>query len=145
MKLFKRMLIAPAALGLLAPLTTAASEVNLNDISNYSDVNSIDFSNSFNKKDLKDENLLAGGEGLVESHSHDGGFSETTTASFSADMYLGSVDGGDHQPTTDKPVEKSSTMAGYSFQIDLNTSFTGEDSLDVSIDAGNAGLSLIHI
>ena len=30
-------------------------------------------------------------------------------------------------------------MAGYSFQIDLNTSFTGEDSLDISIDAGNSG------
>ena len=29
-------------------------------------------------------------------------------------------------------------MAGYRFQIDLNTSFTGEDSLDISIDAGNA-------
>ena len=29
-------------------------------------------------------------------------------------------------------------MAGYGFQIDLNTSFTGEDSLDISIDAGNA-------
>ena len=25
----------------------------------------------------------------------------------------------------------------YGFQIDLNTSFTGEDSLDISIDAGN--------
>ena len=139
MKLFKSLLIAPAALGLLAPLTTSASEVNLNDISNYSDVNSIDFANSFNKNDLKEDNLLAGGEGLVESHSHDGGFSETTTASFSADMYLGAVDGGDHNTTTTKPDEKSSTMAGYSFQIDLNTSFTGEDSLDVSIDAGNAG------
>jgi len=30
-------------------------------------------------------------------------------------------------------------MAGYSFQIDLNTSFTGEDSLDISLDAGNSG------
>ena len=29
--------------------------------------------------------------------------------------------------------------AYYGFQIDLNTSFTGEDSLDISIDAGNAG------
>ena len=139
MKLFKSLLIAPATLGLLAPLSATATEVNLNDISNYSDVDTIDFANSFNKKDLNENSLLAGGEGLVESHSHDSSFSGTTTASFSADMYLGSVDGGDHQPTTDKPVEKSSTMAGYSFQIDLNTSFTGEDSLDVSLDAGNSG------
>ena len=28
-------------------------------------------------------------------------------------------------------------QATYGFQIDLNTSFTGEDSLDISIDAGN--------
>jgi hypothetical protein len=33
-----------------------------------------------------------------------------------------------------------SVVATYSFQLDLNTSFTGEDSLDVSIDAGNAGI-----
>ena len=31
-------------------------------------------------------------------------------------------------------------QATYGFQIDLNTSFTGEDSLDISIDAGNGGL-----
>jgi hypothetical protein len=28
-------------------------------------------------------------------------------------------------------------MATYGFQIDLNTSFTGEDSLDISLDGGN--------
>ena len=47
MKLFHRLLVAPAALGLLAPMSAGASEVNLNDISNYSDVESIDFANSF--------------------------------------------------------------------------------------------------
>lgn len=132
------MLVAPAALGLLAPLTAAASEVNLNDISNYSDVDNIDFANSFNKDDLKEDTLLAGGEGLVGNHSHDGSFSETTTASFSADMYLGSVDGGDFDTAASGAQEDSAVMAGYSFQIDLNTSFTGEDSLDISLDAGNA-------
>jgi len=139
MKLFQRMLVAPAALGLLTPLTAVATEVNLNDISSYSDVDSIDFANSFNSEDSKEDTLLAGGEGLVSSDSHDGGFSETTTASFSADMYLGSVDGGDFDTTTSGVQEDSAVMATYSFQIDLNTSFTGEDSLDVSIDAGNSG------
>mgnify|MGYP006264779403 CR=1 FL=1 len=33
MKLFKSLLVAPATLGLLAPLTAHASEVNLNNIS----------------------------------------------------------------------------------------------------------------
>ena len=65
----------------------------------------------------------------------DGGFSQTTTASFSADMYLGAVTGGTNDNI--EPDELGDgVMAGYS-QIDLNTSFTREDSLDVSLDAGN--------
>ena len=69
MKLFKSLLVAPAALGLLSPMAASASEVNLNDISNYSDVESIDFANSFNNEDLNNNALLAGGEGLVEDSS----------------------------------------------------------------------------
>ena len=129
MKLFKSLLIAPAALGLLSPIASNAAEVNLNDISNYSDVDSIDFANSFDN-DAKEETLIAGGEGLVD--SYDGGFSETTTASFGLDMYLGALD--DDDSTAD-----DSVMAGYSLGISLNTSFTGEDSLDIAIDAGVSG------
>ena len=136
MKFFQRLLVAPAALGLLAPMSVNASEVNLNEISNYSDIEGIDFSNSFDNEDSILKPLLAGGEGLVDHSSHDGSFSETTTASFSAEMYLGSVDGG--TSATTNPV-----MAGYGFQIDLNSSFTGEDSLDISIDAGNSGTASI--
>ena len=134
MKLFKSLLVTPAVLGLLTPISASASEVNLNYISNYSDIESIEFANSFSNDDSNDKTLLAGGEGLIDDLSYDGSFSETTTASFSADMYLGSLD--DEEAT---PVDDDAVMAGYSFQIDLNTSFTGEDSLDVSIDAGNAG------
>ena len=134
MKIFQSLLVAPAALGLLTPVAANANEVNLNDISNYSDVGSIDFANSFNN-DLKENALLAGGEGLVEDSSLDGSFSETTTASFSADMYIGVLDDQD----VGGSVYDDNVMTGYSFQIDLNTSFTGEDSLDISLDAGNAG------
>ena len=42
MKLFQRLLVAPAALGLLSPLAANATEVNLNDIAIYSDVESIE-------------------------------------------------------------------------------------------------------
>ena len=66
MKLFQRLLVAPAALGFLAPISTNANEVNLNEISNYSDVESIDFANSFNIDGQTDSPLLAGGEGLVD-------------------------------------------------------------------------------
>ena len=137
MKLFKSLLIAPATLSLLAPMSANATEINLNEISNYSDIETVDFENSFNKDDSNLDSLLAGGEGLVEDHSHDGGFSETTTASFSANFYLGSTDSDDGSATAND--FDDSIMAGYDFQIGLNTSFTGEDSLDITIDSGNAG------
>ena len=135
MKLFQRLLVAPAALGLLSPLAANATEVNLNDIANYSDVEGIELVNSFDNDELIKRPLLAGGEGLVD--SHDGGFSSTTTASFSADFLIGAVDGKDVTDTFFDGDEDVQTA--YSFQIDLNTSFTGEDSLDISLDGGNSG------
>jgi len=38
MKLFQQLLVAPAALGLLAPLAVNAADVNINDVSNYADL-----------------------------------------------------------------------------------------------------------
>ena len=93
MKLFKSLLVAPAAIGLLSPLSASASEVNLNEISNYSEVESMEFANSFSNDDSNYETLLAGGEGLVD--DHDGGFSETTTASFEVVGMLGFEDDAD--------------------------------------------------
>ena len=132
MKLFKSLLIAPAALGLLTPLSVSASEVNLNEISNYSDVESKKFANSFSNDDSNTETLLAGGEGLVD--SYDGGFSSTTTASFSTNMYIGYED-------TAATAGDDAVVTAYDFNINLNTSFTGEDSLDIAIDSGNADVS----
>ena len=133
MKLFQRLLVAPAALGLLSPLAANATEVNLNDIANYSDVESIELANAFDNEEITNSPLLAGGEGLVDGPV--GGFSETTTASFSTDFAIGSVDG--LGATTALPDGNQTLQAVYGFQIDLNTSFTGEDSLDIAIDAGN--------
>ena len=131
MKLFQRLLVAPAAIGLLSPLASNATEVDLNEISNFSEVENLEIVNSFDKQD-KTSQLIAGGEGLVSDISSDS-FSETTTASFSADMAIGAVDGD---------ATGEAVGAVYGFQIDLNTSFTGEDSLDVSLDAGGAQASL---
>ena len=39
----------------------------------------------------------------------------------------------------DDSTADDSIMAGYSLGISLNTSFTGEDSLDIAIDAGVSG------
>ena len=132
MKLFQKLLVAPATLALLAPLSANATEVNLNEISNYSDIESIELANSFDDNSSNQSPLLAGGEGLVD-NSYDGSFSETTTASFGANFYAGVTyddDGGDDRD--------DNLGTGYDFAISLNTSFTGEDSFDVAIEAGNA-------
>ena len=132
MKLFQRLLVAPAALGLLAPISASANEVNLNEISNYSNVENIDFANSFNNDLRTESTLLAGGEGLVETTSDS--FSSTTTAEFEVNFYVGSVDEGD---------DDGLTTFTYDLTLDLNTSFTGEDSLDVEIIGGNANTTAV--
>jgi len=135
MKLFQRLLVAPAALGLMAPLAANANEVNLNEISNYSDVESIEFANSFDDASSNQSSLLAGGEGLVDSSdSFDGSFSETTTASFGVNFYLGAIDDDD---TGVNDFDDNFTT-GYDFGIDLTTSFTGEDELAIELDAGHS-------
>ena len=47
MKLFQRLLVAPAALGFFSPLAVNANEVNFNAISDYSDDQIEIDSNSF--------------------------------------------------------------------------------------------------
>jgi hypothetical protein len=129
MKLFKSLLVAPAALGLLAPMTAMANEFNLTDVSGYSSSKEVKSISDFNTaKELAVTNSRVDGLEARFNNFEAGAFSETTTASFSADMAIGAEDGG-----------SEAVQAYYGFQIDLNTSFTGEDSLDISIDAGNAG------
>ena len=128
MKLFKSLLIAPATLGLLAPMSAFSNEVDFQAISKYSS-NEYDLdANSF-KKVSTNNTLLSGGEGLVEYSSPDS-FSSTTSASFSAEAILGGI-------STDLETSEAVSF-DYQYQIGLTSSFTGEDSLDVTIDAGGA-------
>jgi hypothetical protein len=61
-----------------------------------------------------------------------GSFSDTTTASFGADFLIGATDGGN---TSD------ALQFGYQMGIGLNTSFTGEDSLNATIDIGSGAIN----
>ena len=118
MKLFKSLLVAPATLSLLAPIAATANEVTIND---FNPAEELAITNSrVDGLEARLNNLEAGS------------FSETTTASFGLDMMLGALD-------TDDSTDNDSVMAGYSLGISLNTSFTGEDSLDIAIDAGVSG------
>ena len=101
MKLFKSLLVAPATLGLLAPIAATANEVTIND---------------FNPaEELAITNSRVDG---LEARLNDieaGSFSETTTASFGLDMMIGALD-------TDDSTDNDSVMAGYSLGIGLNLS-----------------------
>jgi len=121
MKLFKSLLVAPATLGLLAPMSATANEVTISD---FTPAEQLAITNSrVDGLEARLNNIEAGS------------FSETTTASFSVDFGVGYVDGlGLTAARTDG---NEDLEFNYSFQIDLNTSFTGEDSLDISLDAGN--------
>jgi len=137
MKLFKSLLVAPATLGLLAPMSVTANELNITEVSGYSSSEEIQNISEFNSaKEIAVTNSRVDGLEARLNNFEAGSFSETTTASFSADFYVGATDTDDGSATANDPDD--TVMAGYGFQIDLNTSFTGEDSLDISIDGGNA-------
>jgi hypothetical protein len=109
-------------------------------------------------------NLIAGGEGLMNGAAIDrlsdelgselaimkgrvdglearvngieaGGFSETSTVSFSVKMAVGAVDG--LGATTALPDGNQTVQAQYAFDTKIKTSFTGDDSLEVAIDSGS--------
>jgi hypothetical protein len=119
MKLFKSLLVAPATLGLLAPIAATANEVTISD---FAPAEQLAITNSrVDGLEARMNNIEAGS------------FSETTTATFGANFYAGFFyddDGGNDRD--------DNLGTGYDFNIGLNTSFTGEDSLDIEIQAGNA-------
>lgn len=134
MKLFKSLLVAPATLGLLAPMSATANELNLAEVSGYSSSEEVQSISEFNSKEIAVTNSRVDGLEARLNNFEAGSFSETTTATFSADFAVGSYSEND-----------KAISAVYGFQIDLNTSFTGDDSFDVSIDAGNGGNALTEL
>ena len=112
MKLFKSLLVAPATLGLLAPMSASANEVTINDFNPAEEI--ADTNSRIDGLEARFNNLEAGS------------FSETTTASFGVDFLVGAEDGG-----------REEVGFGYQMGIGLETSFTGEDSLSATIDIGD--------
>ena len=116
MKLFKSLLVAPATLGLLAPMSATANEVTINDFAPA--------------EELAVTNSRVDGLEARLNNFEAGSFSSTTSAAFSVDMAIGAVDSG---------AGSEAVVTAYGFQMDLSTSFTGEDTLAVAIDAGDGG------
>ncbi len=135
MKLFQKLLLVPTAIGLVTPIAASASETNYSDVNGYSH-NQVEVSlDSF--KPLSNKNpLLAGGEGLSSGEASQNDFdtdtfSSTTTASFAVNIAAGSVDTG-----------ANDNVLGwnYDWEMLLSTSYTGNDSLDVVLNAGQSKL-----
>ena len=132
MKFFQSLFIAPASLGLLSPIVANANEINFNKISDYSEQSEIS-SNSFEPLSTRNP-LLAGGEGLNATSSNDfevDSFSSTTTLDGKAVMVIGAVSQGDELGESEK------VTAAYVYQMNLNTSFTGDDNLYVRLKSGD--------
>ena len=137
MKLFQKLLLAPAALGLFAPIAVNASESNFRDVTSYSQDQAELSLDTF--KPLSNKNpLLAGGEGASSSQSNNDfdvdTFSSTTTASFTTNFALGSTEGATNTRDSDN------LGMNYDWEIALSSSFTGNDSLDVVINGGQSKL-----
>ena len=189
MKLFQKLIAAPAIISLASGLAVNAAEINSTDLSDYSNSNNLVSLGDFKSdtlfpgdwaydslKDLTNStkfngnsvtrleaaaelsNLIAGGEGLMNGAAigrlsdelgselaimkgrvdglearvnglEAGSFSETTTMSGEVGFLLGATD--------------SATKANdvvqfeYALGIDLDTSFSGEDNLNIGIVTGN--------
>ena len=115
MKLFQRLLVAPAALGLMAPL---AANADVTAVSNESDLSSEVIQARVDGVEAQLGEIMAGQ------------FSSSTKMSGKAAFITGYVD-DDAESDTD-----SITME-YMYQLNMNTSFTGEDMLYTRLKAGN--------
>jgi len=130
MKLFQKLIVAPAALGFLIPSAAFAEEIKLADISKYSSSKEVESISEFNPaEELAVTNSRVDG---LESRFNDyeaGSFSETTVMKGKAKFMIGAADGPDGS-------EEAVSM-NYFWEVDLNTSFTGDDKLNVEIETGN--------
>ena len=110
--------MAPATLGLLAPMAATANEVTIND---FNAAEEIAVTNSrIDGLEARFNNLEAGS------------FSETTTLDGKAVFTIGAVDYTESTNTSSEAVQ-----AMYTYTMNLNSSFTGDDNLYVRIKTGN--------
>ena len=195
MKLFQKLISAPAIISMASGFAVNAAEINPVDLNNYTRSNNLVSLDNFKSdtllpgdwaydslKNLTNSpkfngnsvsrleaavelnNLIAGGEGLMNGAAIDrlsdelgselaimkgrvdglearvntieaGTFSETTTMKGKVEMQIGASDNdaGSGVDNTENAV-----TAAYHYEVDLNTSFTGDDKLNVEFAAGNS-------
>ena len=134
------MLVAGASLSLLAPVAAQASDVvNIEEMNSYSrsqiKSSRIDSKTFINEVSEDIANLKGRVDGLEakQNEFEAGSFSDTTTFDGKAIMWVGAIDGADEIGGSE------TTQTGYTYTMNLNTSFTGDDNLYVRLKAGENG------
>ena len=132
------MLVAGASLSLLAPVAAQASDVvNLEEIDSYarsqkksSKLDSKTFTNEVSENIA---NLKGRVDGLEAKQNvlEAGGFSDTTVMNGKAIFDIGAVENSSGDLS-------EAVGFQYTYQLNLNTSFTGDDDLYVRLKTGNA-------
>jgi len=138
MKLFQQMLVAGASLSLLAPVAAQASDVvNLEEMNSYSrsqTKSSMLDSKTFINEVSEDIAKLKGRVDGLEAKQNvleAGGFSDTTVMNGKAIFDIGGVENSSGDLS-------EAVGFQYTHQLNLNTSFTGDDDLYVRLKTGNA-------
>ena len=134
------MLVAGASLSLIAPIAAQASDVvNLEEMNNYvrrssksSRLDSKTFINEVND-DIANLKGRVNGLEVKQNEFEAGSFSDTTTLTGSAVFAAAAIDGA----TTVDATASESLQTMYTYTMDLNTSFTGDDNLYVRLRTGN--------
>jgi hypothetical protein len=147
MKLFQQMLVATASVGLIAPLAAQASDIinidGMNDYNNSKNSSTKRFDNKSFANEISEElaNLKGRVDGLevLQNELEAGSFSDTTTLSGKAIFTVGALD--NPSLTADYGTLGEGLAAQYTYQMNLNTSFTGDDDLYVRLKTGNAAAS----
>ena len=129
------MLVASAAIGLIAPIGAQANDINIEGMNNYSRSKSSSKKQQFNSKTFANELSKVNSkiDGL-ESQFNDfeaGGFSDTTIMNGKAIFDVGGVENSSGDLS-------EAVGFQYTYQLNLNTSFTGDDDLYVRLKTGNA-------
>ena len=133
------MLVASTAMSLITPLAAQASDtLNLEEMNSYSRSNSK--VQRFDKKTFINEvsediaNLKGRIDGLEaqQNELEAGAFSNTTSMDGKAIFTIGAVDYSEAGNTNSEAVQ-----AAYTYTMNLNTSFTGDDNLYVRIKTGS--------
>ena len=135
------MLVAGASLSLIAPIAAQASDiVNLEEMNSYSRstkkkssrLDSKTFINEVSEDIAKIKGRIDGLE-AKQNNFEAGSFNDTTTLDGKAVFALGGVDGGDNLGSNGH----EAVAAAFVYQMNLNTSFTGDDNLYVRLKAGD--------